>query len=68
MILLSALDTIGRTPLIALDRIYKGPGRVLAKAKFLQPGGSVKDQAARAILEAARADGRLAPGTPVLWR
>src|SRR5262249_47650417 len=38
----------------------------LAKAEFLQPGGSVKDRAARAIVEAARADGRLRPGAPVV--
>jgi cysteine synthase A len=62
----SALDLIGRTPLIALDRIHKGPGRVLAKAEFMQPGGSVKDRAARAIILAAREDGRLAPGACVV--
>jgi cysteine synthase A len=38
----------------------------LAKAEFMQPGGSVKDRAARAILLAARADGRLTPGAPVV--
>ncbi|MBT9386282.1 cysteine synthase family protein [Pseudooceanicola sp. CBS1P-1] len=60
------LDLIGGTPLVALDRIHEGPGRILAKAEFLQPGGSVKDRAARAILEAARADERLAPDMPVV--
>lgn len=62
----SALDLIGGTPLIALDRVHPSPGRLMAKAEFLQPGGSVKDRAARAILLAARADGRLAPGRPVV--
>ena len=62
----SALDLIGRTPLLALDRAHPGPGRILAKAEFLQPGGSVKDRAARAILLSARADGRLRPGAPVV--
>jgi cysteine synthase len=66
MILSSALDAVGRTPLIALDRVHRGPGRLLAKAEFMQPGGSVKDRAARAILLAARADGRLASGMPVI--
>jgi cysteine synthase A len=66
MILASALDAIGGTPLIALDRIWPGPGRILAKAEFLQPGGSVKDRAARAILLAAIADGRLRPGMAVV--
>ena len=64
--MLSALDLIGHTTLVALDRIHPGPGRILAKAEFMQPGGSVKDRAARAILLAARADGRLAPGAPVV--
>jgi len=62
----SALDLIGNTPLVALDRIHRGPGRIVAKAEFLQPGGSVKDRAAKAILLAASADGRLRPGMPVV--
>ncbi len=62
----STLDLIGNTPLIALTRVHDGPGRIVAKAEFLQPGGSVKDRAARAILLAARADGRLTPGMPVV--
>ncbi len=62
----SALDLINNTPLLALDRVHAGPGRLLAKAEFLQPGGSVKDRAARAILLAAKGDGRLQPGAPVV--
>ena len=62
----STLDLIGGTPLVALDRAHDGPGRIVAKAEFLQPGGSVKDRAARAIVLAARADGRLRPGMPVV--
>lgn len=62
----SAIDVIGNTPLIALDRIYTGPGRIVAKAEFQLPGGSVKDRAAKAILLAAREDGRLKPGMPVV--
>ena len=64
--LASTLDLIGRTPLVALDRAYDGPGRIVAKAEFLQPGGSVKDRAAKAIILAARRDGRLKPGMPVV--
>lgn len=62
----SALDLVGNTSLVALDRIRPGLGRILAKAEFMQPGGSVKDRAARSILLAARADGRLALGAPVI--
>ncbi len=64
--LASVLDLIGNTPLIALDRVYGGPGRIVAKAEFLQPGGSVKDRAAKAIVLAALSDGRLKPGMPVV--
>jgi cysteine synthase len=63
---LSAAGLIGQTPVVELSRVWRGPGRILAKAEFMQPGGSVKDRAARAIIEAARADGRLKPGAPVV--
>lgn len=66
MLVASAIDLIGKTPLIALDRAYRGSGRIVAKAEFLQPGGSVKDRAAKAILLAARRDGRLEPGMAVI--
>src|SRR5215831_4621920 len=62
----SAAGLIGQTPVVELSRVWGGPGRILAKAEFLQPGGSVKDRAARAIVDAARADGRLKPGAPVV--
>src|SRR5215467_9012997 len=61
-----AVGLIGQTPVVELSRIWGGPGRILAKAEFLQPAGSVKDRAARAIIEAARADGRLKPSAPVV--
>ena len=64
--LASALDMIGNTPLIALDRIHRGPGRLLAKAEFIQPGGSVKDRAALAIIEDAYRTGELVKGQPVV--
>ena len=66
MIASSATALIGETPLVALDRVHPGPGRILAKAEFLQPGGSVKDRAALAVITAARADGRLLAGGTVI--
>jgi cysteine synthase A len=48
------LELIGNTPLLRL----KGE-RIYAKAEFLNPGGSIKDRVAVAMLEAARRDGRL---------
>jgi cysteine synthase A len=62
----STLDLIGNTPLITLARVHPGPGRIVAKAEFLNPGGSIKDRPARLILERARADGRLQAGQPVV--
>ena len=66
IVLTSALDLIGNTPLVAFGRVCSGPGRILAKAEFLQPGGCVKDRAAKSIVLAARGDGRLKPGMPVV--
>ncbi len=53
----NVLDLIGNTPLIQL-----GSERVFAKAEFLNPGGSIKDRVARAMIEGAERDGRLRPG------
>lgn len=55
------LDLIGNTPLIQL----KGE-TIFAKAEFLNPGGSVKDRVALAMLEAAERDGRLTPGSVIV--
>ncbi len=49
-----------------MSRIGPRPGAVLAKAEFVQPGGSVKDRAALRIIQDARSDGRLVPGQPVV--
>ncbi len=54
---------IGRTPLVELSRLTPpGGARVLAKLERQNPGGSVKDRIALAMLDAAVADGRLRPG------
>ena len=57
------IDSIGNTPLIELRAASKATGcRILGKAEFLNPGGSVKDRAALAIVEDAEARGQLRPG------
>ena len=57
------LDTIGETPLIRLKRASEATGcEILAKAEFLNPGSSVKDRAALAIVEDAERKGQLRPG------
>jgi cysteine synthase A len=59
----SVLDLIGRTPLVELRRFgAELPVRLLAKLESANPGGSVKDRIALAMIEAAEADGRIAPG------
>src|SRR5215212_8963072 len=66
MLFRSVLDLIGSTPLLELSRIHSGPGRILAKAEFLNPGGSMKDRAALRIIRDAEAAGKLAPGQTVV--
>ncbi len=57
------LETIGNTPLIRLRRASELTGcTILGKAEFLNPGGSVKDRAALAIVRDAEARGLLRPG------
>lgn len=58
---------IGNTPLIRLARLSAETGcEILAKAEFMNPGGSVKDRAALAILQEAELSGRLKPGGTVV--
>lgn len=69
MILPSVIGAMGNTPLVDLSRAVAAAGlsgRVLAKLDMLLPGYSKKDRAARAIVEAAKADGSLAPGQAVV--
>ena len=57
------IDTIGNTPLIRLRAASEATGcTILGKAEFLNPGGSVKDRAALAIIQDAEAKGLLRPG------
>ena len=61
------VGAIGNTPLIALPKLSAAIGRtILGKAEFLNPGGSVKDRAARGIIEDFEARGLLEPGGVVV--
>ncbi|MCB8822625.1 PLP-dependent cysteine synthase family protein [Microvirga rosea] len=61
------LDSIGKTRLLALRRITPSNGaRILLKLENENPTGSMKDRMALAMIEAAEADGRLAPGGSVV--
>ena len=56
---------VGRTPLVRLRSLSELTGcEVLAKAEYANPGGSIKDRAALAILRGAEAAGQLVPGKP----
>jgi cysteine synthase len=59
----SILDTVGRTPLVRINRVFRKPGvEILAKLESFNPCGSVKERIAVAMLEAAERDGSLRPG------
>ncbi len=60
-------EAIGNTPLIRLNHFSDLTGcEILGKAEFMNPGGSVKDRAARAIIDDAERSGRLQPGGTVV--
>ncbi|HEY4750163.1 MAG TPA: cysteine synthase A [Steroidobacteraceae bacterium] len=61
------IGAIGNTPLIRLKGVSEETGcEILGKAEFMNPGGSVKDRAASAIIEAAERSGELACGGTVV--
>jgi cysteine synthase A len=61
------LDTIGGTPLVHLDHLGADlPGRVYLKLESRNPGGSVKDRIARAMLDDAEQRGVITPGVSVI--
>lgn len=61
------IESIGSTPLIRLKKASEMTGcAILGKAEFLNPGGSVKDRAALAIIEDAERSGRLRPGGTIV--
>ncbi len=63
----SLLELVGNTPLARLDRIGRDlPCPLLAKLEFLNPGGSVKDRPAVAMIEKAERDGLLQPGGTIV--
>ncbi len=63
----SILDTIGATPLVRLSRIGAGlRPEVIAKLEAFNPGGSIKDRIAVALIEAAERDGHLRAGGTIV--
>lgn len=58
----TVLTAIGHTPLVRLHRFNDGQAEILAKVESRNPGGSVKDRVALAMIEAAEKSGALKPG------
>ncbi len=63
----SLLDLVGNTPLVRLGRVGRDlPCDLVAKVEMLNPGGSVKDRPAIAMIDAAERDGLLQPGGTIV--
>lgn len=65
----SAEELIGNTPLLELSNIEKSMGlnaKILAKLEFLNPAGSVKDRAAKMMLDEAEKSGKLKPDSVII--
>lgn len=61
------VETVGRTPLVKLNRISAGLDATIAlKCEFFNPLGSVKDRIGMAMIEAAEKEGKLTPGTTIV--
>ena len=63
----SLIDLVGGTPLVRLNRMAAGLApQVLVKVEYFNPGGSVKDRIALAMVEAAERDGLIGPGGTIV--
>ena len=61
------LDVVGNTPMVKLQKITAGNGiNIFAKLEFMNPMGSVKDRAAKYMIEKAEADGRIKNGQLII--
>jgi cysteine synthase A len=61
------IETVGRTPLVRLNKVTAGAGAtVIAKLEFQNPAGSVKDRIGMSMIEAAEREGRIEPGRSVI--
>lgn len=63
---LKVFDSIGNTPLVELESFSTNQTRIFAKLEFFNPGGSVKDRIALAMIEEAESSGKLKKGTTII--
>ena len=67
MIVENILETIGKTPVLKLNRLFKDfDAEVFIKLERFNPGGSIKDRIALAMIEDAEAKGILKPGSVIV--
>ncbi|MBQ9724818.1 MAG: pyridoxal-phosphate dependent enzyme, partial [Neisseriaceae bacterium] len=59
----SITDLIGKTPLLKLNRLNPNPAEVVLKLEFFNPGNSVKDRIAAAMIADAEQQGKITPDT-----
>lgn len=63
----SIIDLVGETPVVRLNRLVsENDAEVYVKLEFFNPGGSVKDRAAKNLILQAEKDGRLKPGATII--
>ena len=62
----TVLERIGGTPLVRINKLNQGGAEVVVKVESFNPGGSVKDRIAFAMIEAAEKAGKLKPGALII--
>jgi cysteine synthase A len=62
----NVLQTIGNTPHIRINRLFGDTHKVYVKSERTNPGGSIKDRIALAMVEAAEKSGELQPGATII--
>ena len=62
----TSLDKIGGTPLVRINKLNQGGAEVVVKVESFNPGSSVKDRIAFAMIEAAEQAGQLKPGALII--
>ena len=60
------LETIGNTPHIKINKLFRSDLEVWVKLESFNPGGSIKDRIGLAMIETAEAEGKLKPGTVIV--